>query len=70
MAEPFMGKSCMLQKPTNVVFDDAFRQDLCSGYLLGIESANRLTLAFCLLRIVWHDVPSQAACRFYWGTRC
>ena len=35
----------------NVVFDNDFRQDLCSGDLLSVESANKLALACCVLRI-------------------
>ena len=39
-----------LLKRKNVFFDDDFRQDRCSGDLLGDESANSLALAFCVLR--------------------
>ena len=35
----------------NVFFDDDFRQDLCSGDMLGVESANSLALEFCVLGI-------------------
>ena len=35
----------------NVVFDDGFRHDLCSGDSLGVESSNGLVLEFCVIRI-------------------